>query len=389
MKSLNVVLDNLVAAGDAAGATACALTSNGLQYLGASGARDRETDSEMTPDTLFYIASMTKAITSLAALQCVDAGLLELYAPITSVLPSLDAAPVLKGYDNNGEAILQPSTQPITLRHLLTHTSGLAYTTWNPELFEYRQRHPQARPIAGPTLRLSAPLVSEPGQRWQYSTSTDFVGLAVEAVSGMRLGDYFAKHIFTPLAMHNSFYVPPASHRARIAIRYQRLNDGTLQPEPSPMFDENALHGGGGGLYSTAEDYAKFLQALLQMETTSEASPEQLLTPATWRKMRTNQIGSLIAGGLPSSEPQRSHSVHFMSDHAPGFSYGLLVNARAVADARGAHGLAWAGLYNSYFWLDPRRNQAGALFTQVLPFADPRILLRFKQFEHAVYAAFG
>jgi methyl acetate hydrolase len=385
MHTLDAILDATVAAQDAVGVVACAINNNGLTYLGAHGHLDREADVAMPANALFYIASMTKAITSLAALQCVERGELKLDSAISEVLPILALAPVLKGYDAHGAPILSPAKSPITLRQLLTHTAGLGYTTWNAELFDYRQRFPDDAPIAGPTLRLSAPLAHEPGTRWEYSTSTDFVGLAVEAVTGLRLGEYFEQFIFAPLAMRDSFYVPGAAHMPRVAVRYLRDGDGALQREPNQDINPSAPHGGGGGLYSTATDYALFLSALLALGT-GKSDAASLIGADAWRMMRTNQIGNLTAGRLPSAEPPRSHSVNFMAEHQPGFGLGFLINASASPNARGANSLAWAGLYNSYFWLDPGNGLGGALFTQVLPFADPRILARFAAFEAAVYA---
>ena len=215
--AIDSILTAMVRADDAVGVVAGAVDANGVRYLGAAGHQDREADVAMATSSVFYIASMTKAVTSVAALQCVERGQLELDTPVSAWLPALANAPVLAGYNQQGEAQYRPARTDITLRHLLTHTSGLAYTTWNPELFAYRQREPAAVPVAGPDLRRSAPLIHEPGERWEYSTSTDFAGLAIEAATGLTLGDYFAEHIFAPLGMEDTSYVVRAAARDRHA----------------------------------------------------------------------------------------------------------------------------------------------------------------------------
>ena len=376
------LLAAMVDAEDAVGVVVAAADDRGVGYLGAAGFQDREAGVVMRDDSIFYIASMTKAVTSVAAMQCVERGVLDLDAPISSVLPCLSEPSILVGYDDAGEPIYRTARTAITLRHLLTHTSGLAYTTWNPELFAFRQRQPEATPIAGPDLRRSAPLMREPGEQWDYSTSTDFVGLAIEAATGMTLGDYFDEHIFQPLGLTDSRYVVADRSAPRLAARYLRGTDGTLErepPEPAPTF-----FGGGGGLHSTASDYLRFLSALLRLDYVTDTAP--LLSAATFAQMCENQIGAGIAGQLPTAEPQRSNPMSFFPEARPGWTLGFLLNREPLTGRRAAGSLSWGGLYNSYYWLDPASRVAGVMFTQVLPFADPRILKRFDAFERCVYA---
>jgi methyl acetate hydrolase len=376
------LLTAMVDAHDAVGVVAAAADDSGVGYLEAAGFQDREAAVAMREDSIFYIASMTKAVTSVAAMQCVERGVLALDAPISKLLPYLSEPLILGGYDADGKPLYRRVTTAITLRHLLTHTSGLAYTTWNLELFEFRQRCADATPVEGPDLRRAAPLMREPGEQWDYGTSTDFVGLAIEAATGMTLGAYFDEHIFQPLGMADTRYVVAATSAQRVAARYLRDVDGTLLREPPAR--AATFFGGGGGLYSTASDYLRFLSALLRLEHVADTAP--LLGEASFAQMFENQIGDGIAGQLPSAEPQRSHPMAFFPQARPGWTLGFLINREPLPGRRAAGSLSWGGLYNSYYWLDPANRVTGVMFTQVLPFADPRILSRFDEFERLVYA---
>jgi methyl acetate hydrolase len=290
MSEIDAMLDAMVRAQDAVGVVAGAADDNGISYMGAAGLQDREAGLPMRDDSVFYIASMTKAITSIAALQCVERGELELDAPIDAVLPCLADAPVLAGYDETGSARYRRARKAITLRHLLSHTSGLAYTTWNTDLFAFRQRLPEAAPVSGPDLRRSAPLIHDPGERWEYSTSTDFAGLAVEAVTGLSLGAYFERHILAPLGMVDTRYVVQAQARNRLAARYLRGEAGHLDREPPEP--EATFFGGGGGLFSTAGDYLRFMAALLRLQFASDVPA--LISEAMFAQLCENQIGNGI-----------------------------------------------------------------------------------------------
>src|SRR5215467_4081570 len=246
------------------GVVAMAATDKGVLYEGAFGPRALDgTAGAMTPDTVFRIASMTKAITSVAAMQLVEQGKLSLEGPVPNIDPALGSPQVLEGFDASGAPRLRPAKRPITLRHLLTHTSGFCYEQWDANMVKYVKASGMPSTATGKVAALRMPLVSDPGDKWEYSISIDWAGRLVESVSGQTLDAYFRDKIFAPLGMKDSGYVTSDEQRARQARVHQRQPDGALvsQPLETPFTPE--FWSGGGPLYSTGRDYLTFLQALL------------------------------------------------------------------------------------------------------------------------------
>ena|SRR5436309_414364 len=208
------VLREAAAAGAVPGVVATAANREGPIYRGAFGKRTLPSGPAMTADTVFWIASMTKAITSTAAMQLVERGKLELDRPIRQVLPELGAAKVLEGFDAAGEPKLRPARRDITLRHLLTHTAGFAYDIWSPDLVRYQEKMGIPGVISCQNLALTTPLLFEPGEKWNYGINIDWVGKAVEKVSGQNLEVYFRDNIFAPLGMRDTGFKLDASRRA-------------------------------------------------------------------------------------------------------------------------------------------------------------------------------
>ena len=202
LAGVDEVLKAAIDRGDVPGVVAMAATRDGAIYQGAFGRRALPDGAAMTPDTVFWLASMTKAITSTAAMQLVDEGKLALDRPIADVLPELAAPQVLEGFDAAGEPQLRPAKRPITLRHLLTHTAGFVYDIWNAEMGRYMEKAGVPGIISCQNAALALPLVFEPGEKWDYGINIDWVGKAVERASGQTLGDYFAEHLFGPIGMN-------------------------------------------------------------------------------------------------------------------------------------------------------------------------------------------
>lgn len=377
---LNTVLTNAVANGDVPGIVAGFTTAAGTTHLAAAGLRDTASGAAMQEDTLFWIASMTKAITSVAAMQLVERGALDLDAPASEHLPALAAPKVLTGFDDAGQPILRPAASPISARHLLTHTAGYGYDTWNPEVAQANQVLGLARRLVSDAELAATPLLFDPGTRWNYSIGTDVLGRVVEGANGRRLADIFAADICGPLGMHETgFQITPAQ-KQRVAAVHRRANGGFSAHGPAAVGDGQGYAGGGGGLVSSVPDYLAFLRAFL-----NGGAP--VLRPETAAEMCRNQIGTLRAGALRSVMPTLSFDADFFPGKPAGWGLGFLINHETSAAGRSRGGLCWAGLGNTYYWIDPTRGVAGVVATQMLPFADPRVVQTLFAYEKAVYAA--
>ncbi len=366
------------------GVVAMAASREGPIYQAAFGKRALPSGPAMTVDTVFWIASMTKAITSTAAMQLVERGKLELDRPIRELLPELAAAKVLEGFDAGGEPKLRPARRDITLRHLLTHTAGFAYDIWSPDLIRYQERMGIPGVISCQNLALTTPLLFDPGEKWNYGINIDWVGKAVEKVSGQNLEDYFRDNIFAPLGMRDTAFKLGTGQRARLAGMHARQPDGSLQQMEFELPQEPEFHMGGGGLYGTAGDYLKFQQMFLHEGRHNGA---QVLEPETVRLMVRNHIGDLDVRLLETAMPPYSNDAEFFPGMIKKWGLGFMISTESVPGGRTAGSLAWAGLGNTYFWIDPGEGVAGVILTQLIPFADPKVLELFAQFETAVYAA--
>jgi methyl acetate hydrolase len=364
-------------------AVAMAATSGKITYTGAFGKRDSKSGVAVTPESLFVIASMTKPITSVAAMQLVEQGKLKLEEPASTYIPELGSLQVLHGFDAKGKPILKPATKPVTLRTLLTHTSGFAYDTWDADMLRYEKESGTNNPPG--TVAPLTPLIFEPGTRWQYGTSADWSGRLVETVSGLTLEQYFQKNILEPLGMRDTSFLVPAEKFDRLVGEYRRQKpDGPLVEDPRTLPKPPKAFNGGGGLYSTAGDYVRFMQMILRRG--QGPSGAQILQPKTVDMMATNQIGDVSAGKLKTVRPDISSDVDFHPGFKDGFGFGFLINATAYEGRRSAGSLAWGGIANTYFWIDPRKDVAGVLLMQYLPFADKEGLAVLGDFERAVYA---
>jgi methyl acetate hydrolase len=360
---------------------AMAATATRTFYAGAFGKRDGSSGLDVKPDSIFSIASMTKAIAATAAMQLVERGKLRLDERASRHLPELAMAQVLHGYDASGQPILRPATNAITLRHLLTHTSGFAYDTWSQEMFEYVQKTGKAVP-AGAVAPLT-PLVFEPGARWQYGYSMDWAGKLVEAVSGQTLEQYMQSHILQPLGMKDTSYIMAAEKYDRVVSVYQKRPDGTMQENPRSLPSPPKAYSGGGGLFSTAGDYVRFMQMILNR---GRAGQGRILEAKTVDMMATNQIGELGAGKLRSFRPERSADVDLHPGAVDKWGLGFLINTKPYDKGRSADSLAWAGIDNTFYWIDPKSGVCATIMMQFLPFVDNEAVGLLGDFERSVYA---
>ena len=362
-----------------------AIAANGKEviYQGAFGKRDLSKDDAMTPDSVFWIASMTKAITAAAAMQLVEQGKLSLDAPIGKALPDLAAPQVLEGFDANGEPRLRPAKKEITLRHLMTHTAGFAYNMWNDDMVQYLEKTGLPAVTTCKNDALKTPLMTDPGTRWEYGTNIDFVGKAVEAVSGKRLDAYLRDHLFTPLGMTDTGFKLGESQRQRLVAMHGRGPDGSLAPIPFELEQDPEFHMGGGGLYGTAGDYIRFTQMILNK---GKGNGNQVLRPETVALMGQNHIGELTMTRMTAAVAFATNDVDLYPDMVKKWGLSFLITTAKTPEGRSPGSLAWAGLANTYYWIDPARDVTGVILMQVLPFADGKCLEAFAGFERGVYA---
>jgi CubicO group peptidase (beta-lactamase class C family) len=375
---IDSILQNAVSAREVPGVVAMAATDRAIIYEGAFGPRCLGTQAKMSTDTVFRIASMVKLLTSVAAMQLVESGKLALDEPASKVDPELGSIPVLTGFDAKGHPQLRPPLRPITLRNLLTHTSGFSYPLWDENAVRYYA-------VAGKTKGLPRrPLFFDPDTRWSYGGSIDKVGRLVEIASGEPLDRYFLNHICQPLGMKDTGFEITAAQRVREANLHVRKADGTLLAKPLEKANEPHSHSGGGGIYSTAPDYLTLLQAMLSGGSLNGA---QILKPETVALMSANQTGEIEAGHMKTTSPGLSNDVDFFPGVRLRWAFGHMTNLDSVKDGRKPGSLTWAGLYNTYYWIDPASNVAGVIMMQVLPFADTRALDLYRKFERGVYRA--
>lgn len=372
---IDAVLRQGVDAGDVPGVVAMAVTQQGPFYAAAIG---------LAPDAVFRIASMTKIITCVAAMQLVERGKLELEAPVPAIDPTLSSPRVLEGFDTAGAPRLRPARRPITLRHLLTHTAGFCYEIWNANMARYVPASRMPSTTTGKVAALRMPLVFDPGERWEYGINIDWVGRIVEAVSGQPLDAYFREHILAPLGMDDTRFVASPVQRARQAFVHQRHADGSLarQPLDPPLSPE--FWAGGGGLLSTGPDFLTFLDMLLHG---GRGKGARILRTDTVDLMNRNHVGDLPCGVTRTQNPARSCDVDFFPGAQVRWGLGGMLNMEPGPNGRSAGTVSWAGLFNCYYWIDPVRRVAGLFMTQLLPFADPRVVTVLGRFEHAIYEA--
>jgi methyl acetate hydrolase len=366
------------------GIVAVAATDKATVYEGAFGRRELGKDAPMTLDSVVWIASMTKAITGTAAMQLVERGKLSLDRPASEVVSSLAAAKVLEGFDADGKPRLRAPKRPITLKHLLTHTSGFAYEIWRPEIAQYQSVTGTPGITTCTNAALTTPLLFDPGDRWEYGISIDWIGKMVETVSGQKLDRYFQDNIFGPLGMKDTSFKLSGSQRARLASVHQRDDKGALAPIEFALPEDPEFLMGGGGLYGTARDYLAFTQMILHGGKSGSA---QVLRSDTVDLMAQNHIAPLDIPYIKTAAPGLSNDVDLFPGMRKGWGLSFLINTQEAPTGRSAGSLAWAGLANTYFWIDRAKRVSGVFLSQLLPFYDRTAIDLFGKFETEVYRA--
>lgn len=374
-------LNAAIVSGRIAGAVALVSDRQGVTYEHAAGVRSLGTPDPMDQETLFWIASMTKAVVSVGALQLVERGALSLDADISELLPDLKELQVLEGVDADGAPRLRPARGAVTLRQLLSHSAGFGYGFTSPDLAAYA-KHAGVPLIDYTRKSLRQPLLFDPGQGWLYGIGIDWAGVAIEAASGRRIDSYLAENVFGPLGMADTGFSIAGARAARTAGVHAYGPDGGLVQIPFGMPPEPELLSGGGGLYSTARDYARFLRMLIGE---GQSNGVRVLSAETARSLAEIQTGERRAGHIKSADPVMSHDFDPYPQMRTGHGLATMITPEPTGDGRSAGSLAWAGLANTYYWADKAAGVAGVLLTQLMPFANPDVLSLLRTLERDAY----
>jgi len=380
--TLDEVLRAAVERGDVPGVVALAAGDDGVIYEGAAGVREAGADDPITPDTMMRIASMTKMVVTVAALQLVERGDLDLDAPVETYRPEFAELQVLEGFDGDTPRLRAPSARA-TVRQLATHTSGLGYWFLSGDIDRYEQVTGVPNILAGSAEVFRSPLLFDPGARFEYGISLDWLGRVVEAVSGQTLDAYLEEHVTAPLGMVHTTKLMSDEQRANSTPIHVRGDDGAWAPTEIDWPQEPEFWGGGHFLYSTPRDYLRFQRMLLGGGSFEGV---QILRSATVEDAFRNHIGEL---NWPPSQPTAHPELSAQVDLGPNLKWGLglLLNVEQAPGMRAPFSGAWAGLFNTHFWVDPKSGVTGSIFSQVLPFADAPALQMYMDYEGALYAS--
>jgi methyl acetate hydrolase len=377
----DMLLGGAAASGAVPGVIAMATNREGTIYEGAFGERVLGGGQAMTTDTVVWIASMTKAITSVAAVQLVERGKLDLDAPAHTIVPAIAEIQVLDGFDAAGKPKLRAPKRQITLRHLLTHTGGFSYEIWNTDMQKVQAAFGIPSVTECKNKALTLPLVADPGERWEYGLNVDWAGKMIEAVSGRKLGQHLKENIFDPLRMTSTAFRISPEMRSRLAGTHLRGPDGKLAPFAFELPQEPEFEMGGGGLYGTVGDYLRFVRMILNG---GQLDGERVLKPETVASLSLNHMGNCRVGVLKAAIPL-TNDAEFFPGVQKSWSLAFQINHEPVFTGRPAGGLMWAGLANSFYWIDPATGVGGVYATQIFPFADVQSVPLYYAFETAVY----
>ncbi|TFL04748.1 beta-lactamase [Pterulicium gracile] len=365
------------------GAAAIVVNKTGILYSGAAGKIDFPSDApRFSLDTFGWIASMSKLITAVAVLQFVDQGILGLGEDLRPIVPELDGLEIIRGWHDDGlTPKVEKNVLPVTLRQLLSHTSGMTYDLLPgyPDLARYNEYINRTDNTFSFTKSgFLSVLTSAPGEAWSYGPGVDWVGQLIERISGKTLDVYLRERIFVPLGMETTVFFPevPPSARAHETVLPLRMEDGLLGPMNAPMPAVQEFKSGGAGLSSTASDYARFLRALLAGELLGERMMELLFTSCV-------DDGESIRERLSSWAP--GFCKQFDEGTPMGQALGGVVTLRDIRGKRRARSMAWGGASNSQWWIDRKTGVACVLFVNQWPWGDEVVGRLWDELERAVY----
>ncbi|WP_448615140.1 serine hydrolase domain-containing protein [Modestobacter sp. URMC 112] len=379
--ALDAVLTRAVDSGAVPNVVAMAADRSGPVYEGAAGPRVAGGDEPVGADTHFRIMSMTKMVATATALQLVERGLLDLRAPVEQYCPEFADLQVLDGFDGDTPR-LRPPASKATVEQLITHTSGLGYWFFSEEVRRWEAATGTPNVLSGSNVVFTAPLLADPGTRYEYGINTDWLGKVIESAGGTTLDVAVKEGITGPLGMDQTSFSPSPAQRANLVPVHVRGADGAWTPTDVELHPEPEYFAGGHGLYSTPRDYLTFQRALLGG---GEVDGTRILQESTVDAAFTNQIGELdFPAAIRTADPGSTADFNAGPGHKWG--HGLLLNTADVPGRRRAGSGAWAGLCNTHFWVDRTAGITGAVYTQTLPFVAPEVYQVYVDFETALYA---
>ena len=370
-------LEQAVQRGDTPGVVALVVNRNGVIYEAAVGTQDSARTAPMRTDAIFNIASMTKPVTSVAIMMLLDHGKLTLDDPVSRHLPGFDNLQVITRFNEaDGTYETRPAARAMTVRHLLTHTSGIGYAFSSPIVARLLQDTKKSE--------WEIPLLHDPGAKWSYSASTRVLGMIVEKITGTTLEAYYQQHIFGPLGMVDTSFAVPKEKQSRLAAVHRRVN-GALESRPGGEIPATppVPSRGDGGLYSTAKDYGQFIRMLLNGGKLGSA---RILSERSVKLMGQNHIGAVFVDTQPAANPTLTKPFPLGAGRDKfGLGFQVAAKSKDAEIYRRAGSLSWAGIFNTEFWIDPKEQIGGVLLMQLLPFYDDGAIRTLQEFEAAVY----
>lgn len=368
-------LENEISSRGIPGAVALVVDQDEVLFIESYGQRDVANAQPMTDDTIFRIASMTKPIATTVIMILVEEGKLSLDDSIADYVPEYSEVEVIASFDpTDGSFTTRPPERPITIRQLLSHSSGLAYSFASDTVTALN-----ANGING----INVPLLYDPGEGWSYSHGISVVGRVLEEIEGVGLDVFMKQRLFDPLGMNDTSFVVPSGKNARVTTTHNRNASGDFSENQNPSEIRSAVSGD-GGLNSTAADYARFIQLFLNDGVT--ANGERLLGSAAVTELGRNQLGTVRVSLQDEPSPNLARAFPLGADR-DGFGLGFQVTGEHNNfDERAPGSMSWAGIFNTEFWIDPANGVGGVLLMQYLPFYDADAVEVLQGFEARVYS---
>ena len=371
--AISAVLKAATDRGEVPGVAVAIVNKDGLLYNEAFGKSRTLTDKPMAKDTIFNMASMTKPVTSVAIMMLMEEGKLKLDDEVATYLPKWQEPLVISQFnDPDASFETRPARRPITIRHLLTHTSGLGYGFASPTLTRLIEKTKKTE--------LDLPLLFDPGEGWAYGPSTRVLGHVVEVISGQKLDAFLESRIFSPLGMHDTSYLVPTTKYERVVAVNRRGTDGKFVEQPVPStIPANVL--GDGGLYGTATDYGLFLRMLLNR---GMLNGKRILSERSVKTMLQVHTGNVVVKEQQSANQGLSRNFPVGAGRDK-WGLGFQLAADRQANRRSPGSGTWAGIFNTHFFIDPSREIGVVVMMQTLPFYDEAAMKVYSDVEEAVY----